>query len=226
MFRTLDLDCTKLGDYHSRRTSKLVLKAYIDGFGFTGLRIDHALRVFLQSINVPSKPSPTHNPMEFILDAFESRWYEANPGAAAYDKDLAVNLAKAMIVQLNEVVHGGVGKGPGPTGPPLRNVIARDFVGAFRRYDPRGQVSDEMLEETYTSICNEQARGIAYGEADIAIVIKRALQRMTTVPGNTDSPGQQRSFLPAPQPDGQLGSRPGAGPSRRDCSPARVSSGR
>ena len=45
-------------------------------------------------------------------------------------------------------------------------------------------------------------------------------QRMTTVPGNTDSTGQQRPFLPVPQPDGQLGSRPGAGPSRRGHSPA------
>ena len=182
MFRTLDLDRAKLGDYLSRRTSKLVLKAYIDGFGFTGLRIDHALRVFLQSINVPSKPSPTHNPMESILDAFGSRWYEANLGAVAYDKDLAVKLAKA-IVQLNEVLHGGVGQEPGPTGPPLRNVIARDFVGAFRRYDPRGQVSDEVLEEIYTSIRNEhltQARAVVPGEPDITIVAKRALPTRLT----------------------------------------------
>jgi len=45
-------------------------------------------------------------------------------------------------------------------------------------------------------------------------------QRMTTVPGNTDSIGQQRPFLPGPQPDGQPGSRPGVGPSRRGRSPA------
>ena len=182
MFRALDLDRAKLGDYLSRRTSKLVLKAYIDGFGFTGLRIDHALRVFLQSVNVPSKPTPTHNPMEFILDAFGSRWYEANLGAVAYDKDLAVKLAKA-IVQLNEVLHGGVGQEPGPTDSPLRNVIARDFVSAFRRYDPRGQVSDEVLEEIYTSVRNEhltQARATAPGEADITIVIKRALPTRLT----------------------------------------------
>ena len=44
-------------------------------------------------------------------------------------------------------------------------------------------------------------------------------QRMTTVPGNTDSTGQQRHFLPGPQTDGQLGTHPGAGPSRRGHSP-------
>ena len=43
-------------------------------------------------------------------------------------------------------------------------------------------------------------------------------QRMTTVPGNSDSTGQQRSFLPGSQPD-ELGPRPGAGPSRRGRSP-------
>jgi len=133
-------------------------------------------------MNVPSKPSPTHNPTEFILDAFGSRWYEANLGAVAYDKDLAVKLAKA-IVQLNEVLHGGVGQEPGPTGLPLRNVIARDFIGAFRRYDPRGQVSDEVLEEICTSIRNEhltQARVMVPGEADIIIVVKRALPTRLT----------------------------------------------
>ena len=182
MFRTLDLDRAKLGDYLSRRASKFILKAYIDGFGFTGLRIDHALRVFLQSIRVPSKPTPTHNPMEFVLDAFGSRWYEANLGAVAYDKDLAVKLTKA-IVQLNEVLHGGIGQEPGPTGPPLRNVIARDFVGAFRRYDPRGQVSDELLEEVYASICNEhltQACAVIPSEAVATIVIKRPLPARLT----------------------------------------------
>jgi hypothetical protein len=45
-------------------------------------------------------------------------------------------------------------------------------------------------------------------------------QRMTTIPGNTDLTGQQRAFLPEPQPDGQLGSRPEATPSRRGRSPA------
>jgi len=201
MFRTLDLDRARLGDYLSRRTSKLVLKAYIDGFGFTGLRIDHSLRVFLQSINVPSKPSPTHNPMEFVLDAFGSRWYEANLGAVAYDKDLAVKLAKA-IVQLNEVLHGGVGQEPGPTCLPLRNVIARDFVGAFRRYDPRGQVPDEILEEIYASIRNEhltQSRAIVPGEADITIVAKRALPTRLTYRVQSEP-----IILRVPQPDPDL----------------------
>jgi len=202
MFRTLDLDRAKLGDYLSRRTSKLVLKAYIDGFGFTGLRIDHALRVLLQSINVPSKPSPTHNPMEFILDAFGSRWYEANLGAVAYDKDLAVKLVKA-IVQLNEVLHGGVIQEPGPTGLSLRNVIAKDFVGAFRRYDPRGQVSDELLEEIYTSIRNEhltQARAtMAQDNTDIVIVVKRALPARLTYRVQSEP-----IILRIPQPDPNL----------------------
>ena len=58
MFRTLDLDRAKLGDYLSRRTSKLVLKVYIDCFGFTGLRINHALR--------PRSQHPT--PQDLLFD--------------------------------------------------------------------------------------------------------------------------------------------------------------
>jgi len=45
-------------------------------------------------------------------------------------------------------------------------------------------------------------------------------QRMTTVPGYTDSTGEQGPFLHGPQPDGRLEPGPGAGPSRRGRSPA------
>jgi serine/arginine repetitive matrix protein 2 len=87
-----------------------------------------------QFTNFPSKPPLTHNPMEFILDTFGSRRYEANLWAVTYDKGLAVKFTKA-ILQLNEVL---VGQELRPTGLPLRNVIAGGFVDTFRIYDPHG----------------------------------------------------------------------------------------
>jgi len=57
-----------------------------------------------------------------------------------------------------------------PFGHPLRNVIARDFLGAFRRYDPRGQVSDVLRDEYLT-----QAHAAVHDETDIIVVVKRAL---------------------------------------------------
>ncbi|EGN99792.1 hypothetical protein SERLA73DRAFT_152020 [Serpula lacrymans var. lacrymans S7.3] len=178
LFRTLEVDRSRLGDYLSRRTSKVVLKYYVDAFGFTGLRLDKALRVFLLSINMPTRSSHGNSPLEQLLEALASRWYEANVGHVAYDKDLAVRFVRA-IVQLNDVLHGDISPEPGPTGYAKRNVTASDFLEAFRRYDPRGLVSDDLLGDIYDSIRKEklfQARNPSTGGSpDIAITIKRSL---------------------------------------------------
>ncbi|KAJ2958449.1 hypothetical protein NUW54_g14538 [Trametes sanguinea] len=52
LFRAVDLDRARLGEFLARRSSKTALKAYVDSFGLTGLRIDKALRVFLQIASI------------------------------------------------------------------------------------------------------------------------------------------------------------------------------
>ena len=179
LFKNLELDRARLGDYLSRRTSKMVLKVYVDSFGFTGLRVDKALRVFLLSLNVPARTAHTYaySPLDALLDSFASRWFEANAGIVAYDKELAFRLVRA-VVQLNEVLHGGIAQEPGTTGYPRRNITSRDFLDAFRRYDGRGLATDELLSNIYESIRRErlsQARNPAMGgPADVAIVVKRS----------------------------------------------------
>ena len=176
LFKTLDLDRARLGDYLSRRTSKLVLKAFVDEFGFAGLGIEKALRVFLLTINVPT--SLHGHALEYLLDAFASRWYEANKGIVAYDKDLAIRLVRALVT-LNEMLHGGVSQEPGPTGYPRHNITSRGFLDAFRRYDARGLVSDQQLEAVYKSVYHEklfQAQNPSSpGPLDITITVKRAV---------------------------------------------------
>ncbi|OSC99335.1 hypothetical protein PYCCODRAFT_1373281 [Trametes coccinea BRFM310] len=204
LFRAIDLDRARLGEFLARRSSKTALKAYVDSFGLTGLRIDKALRVFLQSIHIPAKAVSGHqHPLEYLLDSFASRWYEANATMVAYDKDLAVRLVRA-IVQLNDVMHGGIAQEPGITGYPKRNVLARDFVEAFRRFDPRGLVSDDLLDKIYASIRREklaQARhpaSIAI-QPDVVITVKRPLP-----PRLTYRMQSEPIILRIPQPDAHL----------------------
>ncbi|KAI0743334.1 hypothetical protein C8Q80DRAFT_1180359 [Daedaleopsis nitida] len=201
LFRAIDLDRARLGEYLARRSSKVALKAFVDSFGLTGLRIDKALRVFLQALHVPSRATAGHSSaLEYLLDSFASRWYEANAAMVAYDKDVAVKLTRA-IVQLNEVMHGGIAQEPGITGYPKRNVVARDFVDAFRRSDPRGLVSEELLEKIYSSIRREklfQAR-TSSGQPDIAITIRRPIP-----PRLTYRVQSEPIILRIPQPDPQL----------------------
>ncbi|RDB25415.1 hypothetical protein Hypma_007842 [Hypsizygus marmoreus] len=175
LFNTLELDRSRLGEYLARRTSKAFLKSYLDSFGFLGLRVDKALRVFLLSIGTP-RTFHHSNGLEYLLDAFAGRWYEANARIVDYDKDLAHRLVRA-IVQLNELLHDGVAQEPGRTGYPLREVTSRDFVEAFRRYDQRILVSDELLEDVYESILKERLSqaSSARSSVDSSIVIKRAI---------------------------------------------------
>lgn len=183
LFRTLDLDRAQMGEYLSQRTSKLVLKSYVDSFGFGGLRIDKALRAFLLSLHVPSRSSPTHNSLDSLLDAFASRWYEANAGIVAYDKDMAIRLVRT-VVQLNEFLHGGIAQESNTTSYPMRSLTGRHFAEAFRRFDARRMVPDELLEEIYDAIRQErlcQARIFLPGSApDAPITIKRTLPRRLT----------------------------------------------
>ncbi|OJT10666.1 Golgi-specific brefeldin A-resistance guanine nucleotide exchange factor 1 [Trametes pubescens] len=204
LFRTPDLDRARLGEFLARRSSKVALKAYVDSFGLTGLRIDKALRVFLQSIHVPAKTPAGHsNPLDYLLDSFASRWYEANAAIVAYDKDLAIRLVRA-IAQLNDVMHGGVSQEPGPTPYPKRNVITRDFVEAFKRFDTRILVSDELLDKIYTSVRRErlaQARhpSSLATQPDIVINVKRPLP-----PRLTYRMQSEPVILRIPQPDPHL----------------------
>ncbi|KAJ7647269.1 hypothetical protein FB45DRAFT_892924 [Roridomyces roridus] len=173
LFKTLDLDRARLGDYLSRRTSKVVLKAYVDSFRFIGVRVDKALRAFLLSINIPSKMVYNVSALDYLLDAFASRWYEANARIVAYDKDLA----------LNEFLHGGISHQPGPTGYPKRSISSRDFIDAFRRYDTRyldafHSIRDERLCQARLSLSN--------GPADISIMIKRPLPTRLTYKMQSD----------------------------------------
>jgi serine/arginine repetitive matrix protein 2 len=183
LLKTLDLDRSRLGEYLSKRTSKAVLKSYLDSFGFAGLRVDVALRVFLHSVNVPRMPQ-TYGYLEHLLDSFASRWYEANAKFVAYDKDMAIRLVRA-IVQLNELLHDGIAEQPGPTDHVRRTVTSKEFQDAFRKYDTRFLVSDENLAELYRSIFHERlcqacSSSVGGSQEIIPITVKRQLPARVT----------------------------------------------
>ena len=183
LFRTPEIDRAQLGDYLSRRTSRVVLKHYLDVFGFTGVRVDKALRIFLQTIHLPTRATQGSSPLDVLLDSFASRWYDANGKQVAYDKDLAHRFSRA-IVQLNDVLHGGISQEPGSARFVGRNVTARDFLEAFRRQDPRGLLSDDTIGDVYESIYREplsQARHpSSNGPTEITVTFKRAMPSRLT----------------------------------------------
>lgn len=148
LFQTTELDKVQLGIFLAHRSSKAILKHFIDRFGFATIRIDHALRIFLLSIRLPSDSSS----VDYLLAAFATRWFEANSGVIAFDKDLAFRLVLA-IMHLNSALHSGY---DAQFSFPNRAISVRDFIDAFRSRDTRMLVPDEVLERIYSSVRHQR----------------------------------------------------------------------
>lgn len=202
LFKTVDLDRQHLGNYLSQRSTKNVLRAFLDNFGFTALRIDIALRIFLQSVHIDNAAAQSQ-PLDYLQETFAGRWYEANAKIVAFDKDMALRLVRA-IIQLNELLHGSIASEVGAPSTNGRNITSRDFYEAFRRYDPRRLVSDELLDDIYNSIKQErltQARAPATiaSSPDISVSFMRPLPARLTYKMQSDP-----IIIRLPQPDPNL----------------------
>ncbi|KAJ1304687.1 hypothetical protein OPQ81_005826 [Rhizoctonia solani] len=148
LFQTTELDRVQLGLVLAHRNSKAILRHFIDRFNFATIRIDHALRIFLLSIVLPSDSGS----IDYLLATFATRWFEANAGVVAFDKDLAIRLVLA-IMQLNSALHSGY---DAQFSFPNRAISARDFIDAFRTRDVRMLVPDEVLERIYASVRHQR----------------------------------------------------------------------
>ncbi|KAG6915460.1 hypothetical protein DXG01_011364 [Tephrocybe rancida] len=180
LFKTLDLDRARLGEYLARRASKSALKVFLDSFGFLGVRVDNALRVFLLSLHIPERASHGSNALEYLLEAFAGRWYEANAGHVDFNKDHTHRFVRA-IVQLNDLLHGGIAREAGITKVPQRKVSSDEFVEAFRRYDQKSSVSDGLLRDVYEAIVYERLSQCPGSNTHAeAIIVKRAIPSSLT----------------------------------------------
>ena len=193
-----EINRAKLGEYLSRRSSRYVLKAYIDAFGFTGLGIEEALRIFLLSMHIPSTPG---NLLESLLDVFAARWFEANDGIVAYSREIVPVLVRA-IVRLNEKIHSPLAQDNGPFAYSRTVVNCRDFIDAFRVHDHRGMVSDNVLQSIFNSIkavklC--QARNPTNGRAPLPVSLKRPIPSHVTYRRQSEP-----VIVRIPQPDDKL----------------------
>lgn len=193
-----EINRAKLGEYLSRRTSRHVLKAYIDAFAFAGLGIEEALRIFLLSMHIPSTPG---NLLESLLDVFAARWFEANHGIVAYSREIVPVLLRA-IVRLNEKIHSPLAQDSGPLSYSRAVVNCKDFIDAFRVHDHRGMVSDNVLENIFNSIKTVklcQARNPTNGRAPLPVSLKRPIPSYITYKRQSEP-----VIVRIPQPDDNL----------------------
>jgi serine/arginine repetitive matrix protein 2 len=198
IFHTIELDRARVGEYLSKKAHKQELDAYLNNFGFVGVRIDRALRAFLLSINVPVQNSSA---LDNLLYAFAGSWYDANARFVAYDRNMAGRLVLAL-VRLNMILHGDLAETPGPTGYPVEDFPLRDWNNLVRRADPRQLLPIDLLEGLYDSIRQEKlCQACSYNGRESAIqpiTIRKSVPSRLTYKTQSD-PVILR--IPAPDPN-------------------------
>lgn len=96
LFKTIELDRTRLGEFLSSRKQSNLLQKFLVKFSFGGVRIDEALRIFLLAVRLPTEATAG----ERLLEAFATQWQESNASVSSFSRELSVHLVLA-IMQLN-----------------------------------------------------------------------------------------------------------------------------
>ncbi|CAB3230204.1 unnamed protein product [Arctia plantaginis] len=147
-----DLDKKMIGEYICKRSSRgedeeggpSVLGAFADSFDYAGLRIDQALRLYLETFRLPGEA-----PLIFlVMERFAERWHTTN-GEPFANTDAAFRLAYAVIM-LNMDQHNHNAK---KLNVPM---TVEDFVKNLRGCNGSGDFDQAMLEAVFHSIKNEE----------------------------------------------------------------------
>ncbi|KAJ0174841.1 hypothetical protein K1T71_009949 [Dendrolimus kikuchii] len=145
-----DLDKKMIGEYICKRSSRgedegpSVLGAFADSFDYAGLRIEQALRLYLETFRLPGEA-----PLIFlVMERFAERWHSTN-GEPFANTDAAFRLAYAVIM-LNMDQHNHNAK---KLNVPM---TVEDFVRNLRGCNGSGDFDQPMLEQVFYSIKNEE----------------------------------------------------------------------
>ncbi|KAG0275891.1 hypothetical protein BGZ95_008250 [Linnemannia exigua] len=147
LFKTPELSKTQLALFLSNPANKHVYRAFLDQCQFAGILLDEALRTLLGRLSLPNRvdsqrssgPSDrTLNSVDYLLEEFTRRWYEANVNVVVYDASIAHKLVIAMIV-LNAQLHNNEGAGI---------VKDREEVGTLVRPRVASQPSTPTIPST------------------------------------------------------------------------------
>ncbi|XP_045774639.1 Golgi-specific brefeldin A-resistance guanine nucleotide exchange factor 1 isoform X2 [Maniola jurtina] len=141
-----DLDKKMIGEYICKRSSReedggpSILGAFADSFDYAGLRIDQALRLYLETFRLPGE-APL---ISLVMEKFAERWHSTN-GEPFANTDAAFRLAYAVIM-LNVDQHNHNAK---KLNVPM---TVEDFVRNLRGCNGAEDFEQAMLEAIFHSI--------------------------------------------------------------------------
>ena len=138
------LDKKAIGEYISKKENKSVLNCFVHNFDLKDMRIDQALRLYLESFRLPGE-APL---ISLLLEKFAEHWHDSN-GRPFASADAAFTLAYAVIM-LNVDQHNyNVKRQNNP-------MTVDEFKRNLKKVNGGADFDQGMLDEIYTSIKGEE----------------------------------------------------------------------
>ena len=138
------LEKKMIGEYISNRKNLNVLEAFVHSFDFHGIRIDEALRFYLETFRLPGE-APL---ISLLMEQFADHWHKCN-NAPFFNADAAFTLAYAVIM-LNVDQHN--------TNVKRQNIpmTVDEFKRNLSKVNGGQDFESSMLEEIYGAIRSEE----------------------------------------------------------------------
>ncbi|XP_053163375.1 Golgi-specific brefeldin A-resistance guanine nucleotide exchange factor 1 isoform X2 [Hemicordylus capensis] len=138
------LDKKMIGEFVSDRKNVDLLDSFVGTFSFQGLRLDEALRLYLEAFRLPGEAPVIHR----LLEAFTEHWRKLN-GSPFANSDACFALAYAVIMLNTDQHNHNVRKQSVP-------MTLEEFRKNLKGVNGGKDFEQEMLEDMYHGIKNEE----------------------------------------------------------------------
>ncbi|KAL1263319.1 hypothetical protein QQF64_006058, partial [Cirrhinus molitorella] len=138
------LDKKMIGEFISDRKNTDLLDSFVNTFTFQGLRIDEALRLYLEAFRLPGEAPVIHR----LLETFTDNWQKVN-GNPFQSNDAGFALAYAVIMLNTDQHNHNVRKQNIP-------MTLEQFKKNLKGVNGGNDFDQDMLEDIYNAIKNEE----------------------------------------------------------------------
>ncbi|XP_060246585.1 Golgi-specific brefeldin A-resistance guanine nucleotide exchange factor 1 isoform X3 [Meriones unguiculatus] len=138
------LDKKMIGEFVSDRKNMDLLESFVSTFSFQGLRLDEALRLYLEAFRLPGEAPVIHR----LLEAFTEHWRSCN-GSPFANSDACFALAYAVIMLNTDQHNHNVRKQNAP-------MTLEEFRKNLKGVNGGKDFEQDILEDMYHAIKNEE----------------------------------------------------------------------
>ncbi|XP_047198397.1 Golgi-specific brefeldin A-resistance guanine nucleotide exchange factor 1 isoform X4 [Hippoglossus stenolepis] len=138
------LDKKMIGEFISDRKNMDLLDSFVNTFTFQGLRIDEALRLYLEAFRLPGEAPVIHR----LMETFTDNWHKVN-GSPFMSNDAGFSLAYAVIMLNTDQHNNNVRKQNIP-------MTVEQYKKNLKGVNGDKDFDQDMLEDIYNAIKNEE----------------------------------------------------------------------